>query len=102
EAGDRRRAQHGPSAEPAPGRALLMIVRGSRYESVRAFDPDPVLGEVFASVRPRDLGPATSALEHVVRAGDRLDLLAAQYYGDPRLGFRILDANPELLAGDAA
>jgi len=31
--------------------------------------------------------------EHLVVAGDRLDLLAQQYYGDPLLAWRIADAN---------
>ena len=35
-------------------------------------------------------------IEHVVREGDRLDLLAGRYYNDPRLWWRILDANPDL------
>ena len=30
---------------------------------------------------------------HLVRAGDRVDLLAAQYLGDPELHWRIADAN---------
>lgn len=31
--------------------------------------------------------------EHLVVAGDRLDLLAQHYYGDPLLAWRIADAN---------
>ena len=30
---------------------------------------------------------------HTVRGGDRLDLLAAQYFGNPTQGWKILDAN---------
>jgi len=30
---------------------------------------------------------------HVVRGGDRIDNLAAHYYGDPELYWRIVDAN---------
>lgn len=32
-------------------------------------------------------------LEHIVRSGDRPDLLAAQAYGDPELYWRIADGN---------
>jgi nucleoid-associated protein YgaU len=75
--------------------------RGSRYEHVPAFTPDPSAGEVFRGLRPRDIGPATGVIEHVVKAGDRLDLLARHYYNDDRLWWRILDANPSfLLNGD--
>jgi nucleoid-associated protein YgaU len=33
---------------------------------------------------------------HLVKAGDRLDLLAQHYYGDPLLAWRIADANRAL------
>jgi len=40
-------------------------------------------------------------VEHVIAAGDRLDLLARHYYNDDRLWWRIVDANPAFLyAGD--
>ncbi len=71
-----------------------MFVKGSRYEAARRFE-----GADFAGVRPRDIGPATGVVEHVVAAGDRLDLLARHYYNDPRLFWRILDANPDILFG---
>lgn len=35
----------------------------------------------------------TTVAEHLVVAGDRLDLLAQRYYGDPLLSWRIADAN---------
>jgi nucleoid-associated protein YgaU len=40
--------------------------------------------------------PATllTSAEHVVRGGDRLDVLAATYLGDPTQFWRICDANP--------
>jgi nucleoid-associated protein YgaU len=34
---------------------------------------------------------------HQVTASDRLDLLAQQFYGDPRMWWQIADANPEVL-----
>lgn len=76
-----------------------MLLRGSRYETARAFAPDPERGEVFRGLRPREIGPATGVLEHVVQAGDRLDLLARHYFNDERLWWRIVDANPEFLHG---
>jgi hypothetical protein len=35
----------------------------------------------------------------VIREGDRMDLLAQHYYNDPRLWWRIVDANPDLGSG---
>jgi nucleoid-associated protein YgaU len=34
---------------------------------------------------------------HQITGSDRIDLLADQYYGDPRLWWTIADANPEVL-----
>jgi nucleoid-associated protein YgaU len=75
-----------------------MRLRGSRYAGAKPFAPDGT-GQPFPGLRPRDIGPATGVLEHTVAAGDRLDLLALQYYNDDRLWWRILDANPGLLLG---
>ena len=56
---------------------------------------------MFAGIRPRSIGPATGVIEHVIKTGERLDLLAGNYYNDDRLWWRIVDANPEFLfAGD--
>ena len=73
-----------------------MFLKGSRYEQARSFDP---AGDVslFPGVRPREIGPATGVVEHVVKSGDRLDLLARHYYNDDRLWWRIADANPEFV-----
>ena len=41
--------------------------------------------------------PAPESIEfeavHLVRSGDRLDLMAAQYFANPSQGWKILDAN---------
>jgi len=73
-----------------------MFLKGSRYEPVRNFDPDED-GRRFPGVRPREIGPATGVVEHLVKSGDRLDLLARHYYNDDRLWWRIADANPEFV-----
>jgi hypothetical protein len=75
-----------------------MRVRGSRYDDVKTFAASDGRA-TFPGLRARDIGPATGVLEHVVSAGDRLDLLALQFYNDDRLWWRILDANPGLLLG---
>jgi nucleoid-associated protein YgaU len=76
-----------------------MIVKGSRYERTKGFAPDGDRGLTFEGVRPRDIETPPGVLEHIVREGDRLDLLALHYYDDPGRWWRILDANPELLYG---
>ena len=68
-----------------------MFKKGSRYENAV-----PFTGE-FKGVRPRKIGRATGILEHIVKEGDRPDLLAGHYYNDPGKWWRIADANPDLL-----
>ncbi len=78
-----------------------MFFKGSRYESVRPFYAAPGGREVFPGYRQREVVTRAGAVEHVVKAGDRLDLLARHYYNDDRLWWRIADANPEIqFAGD--
>lgn len=79
------------------------MARLPRYEDVRAFSTAGGGRADFPGLRPRFPGPAAGVLEHIVAAGDRLDLLALHYYNDVQLWWRILDANPELLcAADLA
>jgi nucleoid-associated protein YgaU len=56
-------------------------------------DPD---GRERRYLRRRFIAPSdgeTTVTEHLVVAGDRLDLLAQRYFGDPLLSWRIADAN---------
>jgi len=76
-----------------------MFSKGTRYEKARSFAPDSEGRIVFAGIRPREIGPALGVIEHVVKAGDRLDLLSRHYYNNTRLWWRILDANPEIIFG---
>lgn len=78
-----------------------MSINRSRYRSTTAFTL-PVSGRTaFAGFRSRVLSTAEGVLEHRIKEGDRLDLLALHYYNDTRLWWRIIDANPEIVfAGD--
>jgi nucleoid-associated protein YgaU len=69
-------------------------LRGSsRHENLGTYraGQGPAAPELF---QPRYAARAEPALEHRVVAGDRLDLLAARYFGDPLQFWRIADANP--------
>ncbi|MDY6943669.1 MAG: hypothetical protein SVU69_11750 [Pseudomonadota bacterium] len=74
-----------------------MFRKNSRYAQTAGFSGEGAA--VFDGIRPRTIGAATGVLEHTVREGDRLDLLARHYYNDDRLWWRIVDANPEFLNG---
>jgi hypothetical protein len=72
----------------------------SRYAGVPVLKYDRGDGEPPVAYLARRLlpDPAKLALlaEHSVVQGDRLDVLASRYVGDPQLWWRIADANPEL------
>ncbi|MEK6210032.1 MAG: hypothetical protein AABM64_06620 [Pseudomonadota bacterium] len=80
-----------------------MITKSSRYEKAVQFRTEPTDPRPFRGIRPRAIGPARGVLEHSLREGERHDWLAAHYYNEQRLWWRILDANPDVLyAGDLA
>ena len=76
-----------------------MFQKGSRYEKSEKFAPSSDETTVFPGIRPRAIGSATGVVEHVVKAGDRLYLLARHYYNDDHLWWRIVDANHDFLYG---
>ncbi len=81
---------------------------GSRYHDIEVATVAGPDGRTIAYLRRRFVPqPERFALlrEHVVRAGERLDHLAALYLGDPEQFWRIADANgaiaPETLTDEA-
>lgn len=70
-----------------------------RNAAALPFVVDAGAGVPFRGRRAREIGRAGGVLEHTWTAGDRLDLLAAHYYGDATRWWRILDANPDILCG---
>jgi len=74
-----------------------MFLKGSRYENASLFYADDNGEVAFDGVRAREIGKATGVIEHIVREGDRLDLLARHYYNNDRHWWRIIDANPEIM-----
>ena len=82
----------------------MAFKKGSRYETTKRFvqfDPAEDSSAPFPGVRARRIEAAQGVLEHTVQAGQRLDLLALDYYNDTQKWWRILDANPQILhAGD--
>lgn len=74
-----------------------MFARGSRYEAL----PEDVYVDPSGREIPykllRLLPPEQPALQtHLVVDGDRLDLLAHRYLGNPELYWRLCDANGAL------
>jgi len=76
-----------------------MFAAGSRYQAlptatVTVHRPDGAEREVRYALRrflPR-VDAHTTLVEHTVAAGERLDILAARYAGDPTQFWRLCDA----------
>ena len=78
-----------------------MIHRGSRYTDAAYVRVLTREGEARAIYRPRRGAPETYDFRwYVAKAGDRLDKLAADAYGDPTKWWVIADANPEVFYPD--
>lgn len=74
-------------------------LKGTRYAGSNAFQPDDNGNQIFQGIRARSIGDATGVIEHQLKEGERLDLLALHYYNNSRLWWRIVDANPTVLCG---
>ena len=81
---------------------------GSRYHDIDVAQLTLPDGRTMTYLRRRFVPPPESCAllrEHVVRAGERLDNIAAAYLGDPEQFWRIADANgafaPEELTDEA-
>lgn len=72
-----------------------MFSKGSRYRNLPESSPVDARGERQRGKQLRVIPAAEGRFVHVVREGERLDLLALKYYGDPTRWWRIADANPE-------
>lgn len=70
--------------------------QSSRFYGAPTYTIGAVSGQIKELFCPRAPAAAPAALTHQVSAGDRLDLIAARYLGDPALFYRIVDANPSL------
>jgi phage tail protein X len=87
----------------------MPIFKGSRYEYVPVYQhyngPDAsdykknIPQTMIPTIRRRPLDnfDFSQAITHVYQNGDRIDLLAYKYYGDPSMWWVILDANPQYL-----
>ena len=70
--------------------------QNSRYHTIETRTMTRDDGDTVLHLKRRFVPPPetmTPIREHVVQGGDRLDKLAAQFYGDPELFWQICDAN---------
>jgi nucleoid-associated protein YgaU len=75
----------------------------SRYYGLPVVEFKTPGGAVIRYVQRRFIPPAAqfpTLVTHQVQQGDRIDLLAARYLGDPLVYWRIADANLAVSPGD--
>jgi nucleoid-associated protein YgaU len=70
----------------------MMIFQGSRYTTTKLME-----GQVPRTLALRRIPDTRGVIEHIVMEGERLDHLAARFYGDAEKYWLILDANPDEL-----
>ncbi len=67
----------------------MAFLKSSRYGALDRFDGT----SPFQGIRPRPITPATPVLEHTIALKDRLDVLAQNFYRNPRDWTRLAEAN---------
>jgi hypothetical protein len=81
-----------------------MFASNSRYYSLTTFTVTPPGGAPIVVVTPHLPNPLQLAGYHRTVQGDRLDLLAARYLGDPTVFWKLCDSNnapaPDALAAE--
>jgi nucleoid-associated protein YgaU len=75
-----------------------VIFKGSRNADTEVISPMAPDGRTPRVLATREAPPAPGVIEYIVCEGDRLDTLAARFYGDATKSWLILDANPEPLS----
>jgi nucleoid-associated protein YgaU len=78
-----------------------MFFKGSRYERVKDYVALDARGNRNRVKRTRRIPQQPKkAVTYIVKEGDRLDLLAYTYYGDPTKFWLICDANQAMFPTD--
>jgi len=77
-----------------------MFAKGSRYEKVAEAIYIAPGGRQVVYKRLRRIPNPAALQTHRVVGGDRLDLIAFRFFGDPEQYWRICDANRALLPED--
>lgn len=75
-----------------------MFTPDSRYRAVPQVPDRDGAGRLLLATDARPLPRVTGTFRHLVVAGDRLDRLAATYYGRATDWWHVCDANPEVFS----
>ena len=73
-----------------------MIFKGSRYEKTGSYDAIDSDGHKLKALKIRIIPPTPAGYLHTVTGGERLDILAYNFYRNPEKFWLIADANSEM------
>jgi nucleoid-associated protein YgaU len=73
-----------------------MIFKGSRYQDTGTYQVIGPAGQIVTALKIRFIPATPAGYLHTFRAGERLDILAYQFYRNPEKFWLIADANEEM------
>ena len=73
-----------------------MIFKGSRYEKTGAYSVADAEGRTFAALKIRFIPSNPAGYLHTFKSGERLDILAYNFYRNAEKFWLIADANTEM------
>ncbi len=73
-----------------------MIFKGSRYQRVQVLQTTGPDGQVVSYLAMREIPATPAGYRHTIKAGERLDILAYNFYRNPEKFWLIADANDEM------
>ena len=74
-----------------------MVFKGSRYTRINVIQPLNAAGKSPRVLAERPIVAAPGKLKYIVSDGERLDQLAARFFGEATKYWLILDANLDVL-----
>lgn len=77
-----------------------MIFKGSRYEKTGVYQVTGPAGQTVTALKIRFIPPTAAGYFHTFRDGERLDILAYQFYKNAEKFWLIADANKEMDSED--
>lgn len=73
-----------------------MLFKGSRYQDVKTYRVTAPDGQTIVVLGIRPIPPTPAVFLHTFTAGERLDIVAFNFYQNPEKFWLIADANTEM------
>src|SRR3712207_76301 len=76
---------------------MCMVFEGSRYSNTELYVDTATDTPFLGTIAIQHINPSEDDTFYQIVEGDRLDLLANKFYGNPQLNWVLLSANPNYL-----